>query len=71
MHPLYLVYKATKTDMANVKKMMPHCEVQIIQSYYKHYLACSPTKKLSTGQDFKKSTFFLLKKDYREEFTTE
>ena len=39
MHPLYLVYKATKTDVADIREVMPHCVVQVIQSYYKHYLA--------------------------------
>ena len=33
--------KAIKTDVADIREVMPHCVVQVIQSYYKHYLACT------------------------------
>ena len=31
MHQLYLTYKATRMDVADVREVMPHCVVQVIQ----------------------------------------
>ena len=33
MHPLHLEYKATKVDMADVREVVLHSVVQVIQSF--------------------------------------
>ena len=43
MHLLYLAYKAIKMNVADIREVMPHCVVQVIQSYYKHLATHFPS----------------------------